>query len=326
MSETLPEAEPVAVPVKPRLGRRLVRLGFVVVAAGLGVWAVAEQWKGVEQAFAELGVAALAGGLLAVVAGLMASMQVWRSLLASAGSPLPFLAAARVFFIGQLGKYIPGSVWPIVAQMELAGAYRVPRRRAATTAVLTMLISLCAGLIAAVVALPLLASGTLSGYRWALLAAPVILACLHPRVVNPVVNRLLRLARRTPLEQPLTGRAVVVALCWALLSWVLLGCHVWLLAIRLGAPPGRALALAVGGFAFAWSVGFLAVVAPAGAGVREVLLVTALSGIMSTGSATAIALASRILMTVGDLVLAGLAAVNRPTRRAEPAAPPAVDS
>jgi uncharacterized membrane protein YbhN (UPF0104 family) len=310
-------------PAAPRLARRLLRLGFVVVALGFGVWAVVTQWAGVRSAVGDLGPWALAGALLAVIAGLVASMQVWRGLLASAGSPLPFLAATRVFFIGQLGKYIPGSVWPIVAQMELASTYRVPRRRAATAAVLTMLISLCAGLIAAVVALPLLASGTLSGYRWALLAAPAILACLHPRVVNPVVDRLLRLARRTPLEQPLTGRAVTVALAWALLSWLLLGCHVWLLAVRLGAPPAKALALAVGGFAFAWSVGFLAVVAPAGAGVRDLLLVTALSGMMSTGSATAIALASRILMTVGDLVLAALAALRR---RAGPAAPPAGDS
>ena len=310
-------------PAPPRLARRLLRLGFVVVALGFGVWAVVAQWAGVRSAAAALGPWALAGALVAVIAGLVASMQVWRSLLASAGSPLPFLAATRVFFIGQLGKYIPGSVWPIVAQMELASAYRVPRRRAATAAVLTMLISLCAGLIAAVVALPLLASGTLSGYRWALLAAPAILACLHPRVVNPVVDRLLRLARRAPLEQPLTGRAVAVALGWALLSWLLLGCHVWILAVRLDAPPAKAFALAVGGFAFAWSAGFLAVVAPAGAGVRDLLLVTALSGMMSTGSATAIALASRILMTVGDLVLAALAALRR---RAVPAAPPAEDS
>jgi uncharacterized membrane protein YbhN (UPF0104 family) len=284
MSETLPETR---APARPSPGRRLLRLAFVVVALGFGVWAVAAQWAGVRGAVADLGPVTLAGGLLAVVAGLLASMQVWRSLLASAGSPLPFLAAARVFFIGQLGKYIPGSVWPIVAQMELAAAYRVPRRRAATTAVLTMLVSLCAGLVAAVVALPLLASGSLQGYRWALLAAPAILAALHPRIVNPVVNRLLRLARRAPLERPLTGAAVAKALGWALLSWVLLGCHVWLLAIRLDAPPGRALALSVGGFAFAWSVGFLAVVAPAGAGVRELLLVTALSGTMSTGAGAA---------------------------------------
>ena len=313
----------VLAPAPPRLSRRLLRLGFVAVALGFGGWAVVTQWAGVRSAVANLGPWAVGGGLIAVIAGLVASMQVWRSLLAAAGSPLPFLAAARVFFIGQLGKYIPGSVWPIVAQMELASAYRVPRRRAATTAVLTMLISLCAGLICAVVALPLLASGTLSGYRWALLAAPVILACLHPRVVNPVVDRLLRLARRTPLEQPLTGRAVAVALGWAVLSWLLLGCHVWILTVALDAPPARAFALAVGGFAFAWSVGFLAVVAPAGAGVRDLLLVTALSGTMSTGSATAIALTSRVLMTAGDLVLAGLAALRR---RAATAAPPAEDS
>jgi hypothetical protein len=36
---------------------------------------------------------------------------------------------ARILFLGQLGKYLPGSVWPVLAQMELGKTYRVPRHR-----------------------------------------------------------------------------------------------------------------------------------------------------------------------------------------------------
>jgi hypothetical protein len=142
-------------------------------------------------------------------------------------------------------------------------------------------------------------------FRWAFLAVPVLLALLHPRVVNAAAGRLLRLTGRPPLERPLSARAVAVAMVWALLSWVLFGAQVWLLAIRLGAPTGRGLVVAVGGFALAWSAGFLMVLAPAGAGVREVLLVASLAAVLSVGAATAVALVSRVLMTVGDLVLAG---------------------
>jgi hypothetical protein len=100
---------------------------------------------------------------------------------------------------------------------------------------------------------------------------------------------------------------VATALAWALASWVPYGLQVWLLAVRLGAPPGRAVVLSIGGFAFAWSVGFVAVFVPAGVGVREVLLVAVLGTVLSTGDATAIALVSRLLMTAGDLCAAGLA-------------------
>ena len=38
---------------------------------------------------------------------------------ASSGSPLPLAVARRVFLLAQLGKYLPGSVWPVLAQTEL---------------------------------------------------------------------------------------------------------------------------------------------------------------------------------------------------------------
>jgi hypothetical protein len=227
-------------------------------------------------------------------------------LLAGLGSPLPVRAAARVVFVGQLGKYLPGSVWPVLAQMELGTAHRVPRRRSATASVLTMLVSLLGGLLTALVTLPFVAGAT--PYRWAFLAAPLLLAALHPRVLNPVLDRLLRLAKRPALEQPLTGLSIATALGWSLASWVLYGVQIWLCAARLGVADGRVMLLAIGGFAFAWSVGFIVVFAPAGAGVRDVLLVAVLGPVLGVGGATAIAVVSRILMTVGDLATAAIAA------------------
>lgn len=290
------------------LGGRAVRYGFVAVAVGLGAYAVARQWSAFRVSLVDIGFWPAVGAFAAALAGLAFSVQLWRTLLASLGSPLPLRAAAKVFFLGQLGKYVPGSVWPVLAQMELGTVYRVPRTRSATASVLTMLVALLGGLLAALVTLPFVA-GAMTGYRWAFLAAPVLVACLHPRVLNPLLDWLLRLVRRPALERPMTGRVVAVALGWAMVSWVLYGTQVWLLAVRLGAPEGRAMLLAIGGYSFAWCVGFLIVFTPAGAGVREVLLVALLAPVVGTAGATAVALVSRVVMTVGDLVMAGLAAL-----------------
>jgi hypothetical protein len=290
------------------LSARPVRWGFVAVTVGLGGYAVEREWPGVRAGLASIGPGTTAEALLCVLAGMLMTMQVWRALLAGLGSPLPFRAASRIMFIGQLGKYLPGSVWPVLAQMELGNGYRVPRHRSATASVLAMVVSLLTGLLTALATLPFVAGAT--AYRWAFAITPVLLACLHPRVLNAVVGRLLRLARRPPLDQPLTGRAMAAALAWSWSSWIFYGLQIWLLATRLGAPPGRTVLLAVGGFAFAWSVGFVVVLAPAGAGVRDVLLIATLSPVLGTGSATAVALMSRALMTAGDLLTAGLAAAS----------------
>jgi len=62
------------------------------------------------------------------------------------------------------------------------------------------------------------------------------------------------------------------------------------------------------------------VFAPAGAGVREVILVATLSPVLSVGKATVVALVSRLITTVADLVSAGLAGWLGRARRPVPAA------
>ena len=298
------------------IGSRPVRWGFVAATVGLGGYAVPREWTQVRAALASLGFLTVVAAMVSVLIALLATMQVWRLLLAALGSPLPARAAARSRFIGQRGKYLPGSIWPVLAQMEMGNAHQVPRHRSASASVLTMMLSLLTGLLTALVALPFVAGST--PYLWALLAAPFLVILLHPKVLNSVLNRLLRLAKRPTLEEPLTGRAVVGALAWAFASWIFYGLQIWLLATRLGAPDGKAALLAIGGFAFAWSVGFIVVFAPAGAGVRDVLLVAMLGPVLGVAQATAVALVSRVLLTVGDLLTAAVAAGF--TRRPDTAA------
>ncbi len=53
----------------------------------------------------------------------------------------------------------------------------------------------------------------------------------------------------------------------------------------------------------------LVVAAPAGAGVREVALVAALAPLLDRGAALAVAVLSRVLMTLGDLAWGAVGAV-----------------
>ena len=58
---------------------------------------------------------ALAAALVVVVVGIFATFWCWRAILVDLGGELPLAAGIRVFFLGQLGKYLPGSVWPALA-------------------------------------------------------------------------------------------------------------------------------------------------------------------------------------------------------------------
>jgi uncharacterized membrane protein YbhN (UPF0104 family) len=303
-----------------------VRWGFVAVAVGLAAYALTREWSGVRDALARLGYLRVAAAMLSVLFATLATMQVWRTLIAAFGSPLSARASGRILFIGQLGKYLPGSIWPVLAQMELASAHNVPRRRSASASVLTLLLALLTGLLIALATLPFVARST--PYRWVFLAAPVLLICLHPRLLNRLIDLLLRLARRPALEQPLAWRALAAALGWSAMSWLCYGLQIWLLVTRLGASYGSGALLAIGGFAFAWCVGFVVVFAPAGAGIREVLLIAMLGPVVGVGGATAVALLSRALVSLGDVLMAGVAVaynVHLGVGRAQDSVAPAED-
>lgn len=293
-------------------GSRSVRWGFIALALALAGYALARDWAPVRGALANLGFWAVAGALLSVLLAYAVTVQVWRLLLASLGSPLPYPAAAKVLLVGQIGKYVPGSIWPVLASMELGRAHQVPRSRSASASILQMLISLITGLLTALVTLPFVAGPM--PYRWALLGAPILLVLLYPRVLNALIGRVLRMVRQPPLDQPLTVSTLLRAMTWSFGSWICYGLQIWILATRLGAPPGKAALVALGGFAFAWSVGFIVVFAPAGAGVRDVLLLVSLSPVLGTADGTAVVLVSRLATTVADLVSAAVAtrSVRRP--------------
>jgi len=308
-----------------RLGR-LLRIAFLVLAVVLLAVALRANGAEARAALGAVGVASALGSGLAVLVGLLASALVWRALLADLGSRLPARAALHVFFLGQLGKYVPGSVFAVAAQMELGRDHGAPRSRVGTAGVLFLGVLVACGLLTASVVLPLTSPRALEQYRWVLLLLPVGLTALAPPVLTRLVGLLLRLLRRAPLERPLSARGVGAAVGWALVMWAAYGVHLWLLVQPQGdastSTAGRELLLATGAYALAWTAGLLFVVAPAGAGVRELALVAALAPVLDRPAALAVAVLSRVLMTLGDLVWAGAAALLRPNAHGRAAASP----
>ena len=291
---------------------RALRVGFVVLAVGLLVATLIDQWNVVKDGWEQLSVASLLLATAAVLIGLFFSALAWRSLLADLGQQVPISGTVRVFFVGQLGKYVPGSVWPIVAQMELGKGYGLSKRPVGTVALLCMVLNVVTGTLVAVALLPFTSPAALHQYGWAIALLPLGLLCLAPRILNPVINKVFTLARREPLEQPLTLHGIAVATGWTLLMWAAYGAQVWAIAAGLHAQHAASLlALATGAFALAWTAGFLFVVSPAGAGVREAVLILALGAVLDRNELIALAAVSRLLMTAGDLVWGAVGGLTR---------------
>jgi len=281
------------------LGNRPTRwLAPLVVTAALAGVAFALRRDGAAalSALARPGTLPLAVAAVAAnLAGLLVGMVAWRVLV-----PVGGLAAARIFFLGQLGKYLPGRVWGVVTHVDLGRRAGVPAERMVTAYLLSIGLTILTGAGVGLLAAP-------GGW----VAAPVLglVACLvWPRLLSYPLALAARVFRR-PVT-PVPPRLVRWALALAVVSWLVSGLHLWAVSVALGAAPGRAATVAVGAFALATVAGSLSVVAPDGWGVREFALTAALATILPWSAAGLAAIASRLICVVVEvctsLVVLGL--------------------
>jgi len=83
-----------------------------------------------------------------------------------------------------------------------------------------------------------------------------------------------------------------------LVSWGSYGLAFWLLARGLGLPGSLPLTTAAGVFALGYILGLLALFAPGGVGVRELVFIGLLTPTLGSGGAVALSVGSRVLLTL----------------------------
>jgi glycosyltransferase 2 family protein len=299
---------------------RAVKIAFGVAVFAFGVVFVASRWDKLSGALSQALPGWIVAAFLFAMMGQWAAVLGFRAVLAASSRWLPILDVGQVFFVSQLGKYIPGSVWPIVAVTEMCHKYGIARRAAAIAGLLALLFSVVTGGLLGIVLVLVGASASAAGLWWLALLVPVAFAAVHPRVLVPIVNLLLRLVRRAPVELDLTGAALRGSLGWPVVSWFFMGLQCWALVVALGGPALTSLAASIGGFALAYAAGTLFVPAPAGAGVREAVLGVALVSVTSGSSfdqekVIVVVLLSRVLLAILDFAQAGSAVLLVRVRR-----------
>jgi hypothetical protein len=245
---------------------------------------------------------------MAILAGYTILITAWRQLMTAWGNDIPWLAAIRVWFVSNLGKYIPGKVWAIGAMAVLArdaGASPV----VATGASLVMnLVNLSAGFLAVAV----LGAGDvlarLPGARlgaWVILGGAALGVIVGPRLLTWATQWLAR--RRgddRPLPVPMTHTTLLALLAANVAGWLAYGVGFWLFARALVPGGAGSLAAASAVYVASYLAGYLALFAPGGIGVREAVmysLLTAMS-LATPADAAVLAAMSRVWITILEVV------------------------
>ncbi|TPW75989.1 lysylphosphatidylglycerol synthase domain-containing protein [Schumannella soli] len=287
---------------------RWVLLLLVVAAA---VWQFATNWSSVVHTIAALQWHRVVLSFIAVIAGIGFSTLSWQALVDDLGKPIGVGRGAQIFLVGQLGKYLPGSVWAYVLQIELGRRAGLARARVFAGTMFSLAVILVAALIAGALAVPALIRNepSLSWLPWLYVLLPVALVMLHPKILTALVRIGFRVLRRPQPDHDIRLVVVLRALALALLSYISYGVHLWLLADDFKGLTFDPLLLCIGTMGAAMMAGLVAFFLPSGIGARETVIVAALTGLVGGPQAFAFAAVSRVLFIAADLVTAGGAAL-----------------
>ncbi len=226
----------------------------------------------------------------------------WRVMLRSWGQQLDGWTAARIWTVSSLGKYLPGKVWAIAGMALMAQQSGIAPWAATGSAVVLQVLAIGTG--AAIVGL----TGSVAleaahpGARVALLALVIASAAGVGLVVWPPFLRVLLRVGGVKGAESITPRpaGILFGIAANGIAWLGYGAALWLLVRGLLPDANLSLAAAVAVFTASYLAGFLALIAPGGLGVREGLFILMLQGPLGIAAATALALASRVLLTLTE--------------------------
>jgi uncharacterized membrane protein YbhN (UPF0104 family) len=253
----------------------------------------------------------LAGGLICLLgARLSNAVNTWL-ILRSMGVQLPLWRVVAVIWVSSLGRYIPGKVAVVAGSMTLLMKMGARFSAAGAGLILSTAMMILLGMIGAI---PLLLSPRLMaqmprGTNIALvMAAGIAALCLYPPIFLALCNVGLGILKKPKLPLTLRRGPFWGAVGIGLLRIMFVSMSLWLVARALAPLEARTIITAIGTASLASVLGFLAVFAPAGLGVHEMVYLIALKPMMGAPVAILV-LMFRVLQVLMDLVVAGIGAM-----------------
>ncbi len=284
---------------QPVLTRISSMIGVVIGIAGVAfvVKTLISKWDEVSDAFSQVDAINLVISLFFGLAAMTSIGWIWVTMIVARSHNVRHRHAMSWYFTGQLGKYVPGGIWPIVGRAELAVRNGIPRIDAYASTGLSLVTTYAA----AVVTIGIGAAAT-SGHRLIAILIAIGLLAAYITFSQPSLRAaIIRVASRiSSSASSLTDPKRFVRLTVLHIpAWLLMSLSTSVTATAFGAHIGIFDMLFI--TTTSWLAGFVVVGVPGGIGVREAVFTSLAGGIIGTPMAVSLALMSRIVFIAVDL-------------------------
>ncbi|MGD1948548.1 MAG: hypothetical protein ACFB14_02750 [Leptolyngbyaceae cyanobacterium] len=237
--------------------------------------------------YSQFGALEIAAGLCLIVtygACNLILAVVWKHVLSYLEVKISSYESAKIYGRSQLIKYVPGNILHLTGRQAMGMSIGLPSVRVAKSIVLELGLSAFAGCFFVLLVLPL---------RWSFV----------PEFLS-IIGFAIAIAGTSFLIKKILGSALTRAFLWQTLFLVLTGLNfvIVLKIVTSQSPVSLASFHLCGAYTVAWLVGLVTPGAPAGAGVRELVLMFLLGDYYPESQLLASVLLTRLITIGGDLV------------------------
>jgi len=254
----------------------------------------------------------LAVSLVLLVVARAFAVEAWRRILISLGERFSFAFGARVWFLSNLTRYVPGNIWQVATMMVMVEEKGVGKTNALLSQVIYTAIALAnSGVLGLMFVLirPEILPGALPvslGASVPLIAAFALIALIVILALPPVNRLIITLTGRVTRREigaptPTFARGLVPPL-FSLAMWLTNGIAFYLFVDSITPTPLTQLPAFVAMNAGAYWIGYASFITPSGLGFREGALAWMLTFFFPAPLAVALSLVTRLWSTAGEIL------------------------
>ena len=266
---------------------RLVKWLWLVLVLGAVARYLWAHWNEVGPQLRTIALPRLGLALMLLIASKLLLVILSQRSVALAGHTIPYRRMFTINALSQLAKYLPGGIWHFVGRAGYYHTDGLPLRAVTQAMIVENLWLVFSAFMAGVSNLLLYYAG---GWRLAVALAGLV-------AVWWAVLWLIRL--RFSGER--NWRGSLGTLGFQALTWGLVGASLWVVLPSL--DGWRSGSLAIGAFCISWVIGYVALFAPGGIGVREAAMTALLAPALSAQDALLYAAIHRFLWVAAELTL-----------------------
>lgn len=267
-----------------------------------------EQWAALEDYSWDLDITNLLYSFIFLALTLLFAIVLWLRLLRQFGCTLSFSEAFKIFYLSNMGRYIPGKVWQFVGMYYMLEKKDVGLGQAISSTLWVNIFFNLSGIF--------LGSVILYSYKFNLFPIPLpsliallvlIFVVIQPQVINRVLSLYMSYAGKGDIVFSLSIKTILTNLIFYAMLWLCYGVGFFFLVDSVTDVSLIQLPALVGFFALSHVIGFISFLSPGGLGVREGVLTYLLSLYMPLPIATITAVIARVWLLMGELVCVAVA-------------------